>query len=146
MLTAVGWGQDLTQKSVSKLNRVDLSNGGSEYCAKSHPNFLPYRDQLLCNRYVPKKGTCHGDSGGPLLIKVANSNGVVGNKAAAAWLQAGVTSFGYNILNRDSDACGAEGTISFFARIDYFISWIAQTSGMPVGQFTAPLPKQLEAK
>ncbi|KAI9598225.1 trypsin-like cysteine/serine peptidase domain-containing protein [Syncephalis fuscata] len=107
---------------------------------------LSHLDQLLCTAYVRGKTPCRGDSGSPLLARVTGSNGAVGKRAAVAWLQAGVTSFTRDMLNHDPSICGAEGNVEFYARIDYFISWIAKTTGMPVGQFTAPLPKRLEAK
>ncbi|KAI9598216.1 trypsin-like cysteine/serine peptidase domain-containing protein [Syncephalis fuscata] len=141
MLTAAGWGIDSKQNFATKLNRVDLLNGSPEFCAKTDRNYLQYRDQILCTAYVRGKGICGGDSGGPLLAKVANSNGAVGRKAAEAWLQAGVHSYGINILGRSAGVCGEEGNVGFFARTGHFISWISQTTGMPVDRFTAPLSK-----
>ncbi|KAI9594375.1 trypsin-like cysteine/serine peptidase domain-containing protein [Syncephalis fuscata] len=100
MFTAIGWGRDQTQKLTPKLNRVDLPNGSTEFCTEVNPDYPLYSDQLLCTEDVPGKDTCLGDSGGPLLVEIANSNSTVGEKAAAAWLQAGVTSFGHNLLDK----------------------------------------------
>ncbi|KAI9594391.1 trypsin-like cysteine/serine peptidase domain-containing protein [Syncephalis fuscata] len=143
--TAAGWGKDLTQRSTSKLNRVNLFNGGPEYCGRINPGYPAYRDQLLCTKYIHKKTPCSGDSGGPLLVEVIDSSGTVGRNAAAAWLQAGVIASVYNPRRNDFSICGSEDDVEFYARTDYFIPWIAQTSGMPIEQFTGLLPKQFEA-
>ncbi|KAI9594389.1 trypsin-like cysteine/serine peptidase domain-containing protein [Syncephalis fuscata] len=143
MLTVVGWGKEQAHKFATKLNRIELPNGSPEFCAKADGNYLTYRDQLMCTAYAPRKVICGGDSGGPLLIKVANSNGAVGKRAAASWLQAGITSYTQNTLRRDSRICGEEGNVGFYARVDYFIPWIAKTTRLPIDQFTASLPRNV---
>ncbi|KAI9595759.1 trypsin-like cysteine/serine peptidase domain-containing protein [Syncephalis fuscata] len=142
--TAIGWGMNQNKKIASLLNRVDISNGSPAFCAKASPSYSLYRYQLLCTANVFGKDTCGGDSGGPLLVEVADSNGATGVKAATLWLQAAVTSFGQNSLGLDSSVCGIKGNVGFYARIDYFVSWIAKTTGLRKNQFTAPLPKDFE--
>jgi secreted trypsin-like serine protease len=62
------------------------------------------------------KDSCHGDSGGPLYIK--NSNG--------GYYLLGATSRG---LSNSNNACGDGG---IYVRVDQFLDWIREVTGMEV--------------
>ncbi|RKP09682.1 trypsin-like cysteine/serine peptidase domain-containing protein [Thamnocephalis sphaerospora] len=137
--TVVGWGRNEANQKSPFLQRVDLPSAKEDACVQAQGDFEKQRDQLLCVGNTQGKDTCRGDSGGPLLIQVRSSGGT-GKAAAEAWVQAGVTSFGANTMGLDPNLCGTSGAIGFYARTDFFASWVAQSTGMSISQFASELP------
>merc|ERR1711868_258243 len=79
-------------------------------------------DGVVCIDTTGGKGTCNGDSGGPLNMKfeVKDKNGAAGQK----WKQVGVVSFGAS--------AGCEvGYPAGFTRNEYYLDWIcSETNGV----------------
>merc|ERR1739842_83711 len=66
---------------------------------------------------VGSKGTCNGDSGGPLNMKAEVT------KAGQQWKQVGIVSFGAS--------AGCEvGYPAGFTRVEYYLDWIMSETGM----------------
>jgi len=76
---------------------------------------------VVCIDTTGGKGTCNGDSGGPLnmMFDVVNKDGTPGHK----WKQVGVVSFGA------SAGCEA-GYPAGFSRVEYYRDWIMSETGM----------------
>ena len=74
-------------------------------------------DGIVCIDTTGGRGTCNGDSGGPL--------DMMGDMKAAGqqWKQVGVTSFGA------SAGCEA-GLPAGFTRTEYYLDWIMSETGM----------------
>jgi len=72
---------------------------------------------VFCIDTTGGKGTCNGDSGGPINMKSEVT------KAGQQWKQAGIVSFGAS--------AGCEvGYPNGFTRVEYFIDWIMSETGM----------------
>merc|ERR1712154_506197 len=77
-------------------------------------------DGVVCIDTTGGKGTCNGDSGGPLNMKYDVKSGASGDK----WKQVGVVSFGAS--------AGCEvGYPAGFTRTEYYLDWIcSETNGV----------------
>merc|ERR1711936_1138183 len=77
-------------------------------------------DDVVCIDTTGGKGTCNGDSGGPLNMKYDVKSGASGDK----WKQVGVVSFGAS--------AGCEvGYPAGFTRTEYYLDWIcSETNGV----------------
>merc|ERR1712218_741812 len=75
---------------------------------------------VVCIDTTGGKGTCNGDSGGPLNMKSSMKNSAAGDK----WKQVGVVSFGAS--------AGCEvGYPAGFTRTEYYLDWIcSETNGV----------------
>ncbi len=109
--TVIGWGQLDDGSSPNTLRRADgLPVLTNEACANSAGIFFGnIGPRTLCAGLDRQgKGTCFGDSGGPLLVAVGDS-----------WVEIGITSF---IINRDQ--CGnVPGAYSRVSELyDYILS------------------------
>merc|ERR1712210_255064 len=72
---------------------------------------------VVCIDTTGGKGTCNGDSGGPLNMKAEVT------KAGQQWKQVGVVSFGAS--------AGCEvGYPAGFTRVEYYLEWIMSETGM----------------
>ncbi len=123
-----GWGQENPRQEnpPSQLQWAGEVVQGAAFCgqaASSGRGGVAFNGAIqTCAEDVPSdaSGTCHGDSGGPLLAQTGGS-----------WIEIGVTSFG-------ASQCSTH-IPSFFTRADAISSWadslIAQTQALGV---TAP--------
>lgn len=91
------------------LQYTELKTITRDVCLKKYP-FLVYRTTFLCVNGAEKRGTCIGDSGGPLIT--ANNNALVG-----------LTSF-------SSPKRCATNAPKVFTRIASFTKWIKETTGV----------------
>merc|ERR1711982_217301 len=72
---------------------------------------------VVCIDTTGGKGTCNGDSGGPLNMKSEVT------KAGQKWKQVGIVSFGAS--------AGCEvGYPAGFSRVEYYLDWISSETGM----------------
>jgi len=72
---------------------------------------------VVCIDTTGGKGTCNGDSGGPLNMKYEVT------KAGQKWKQVGIVSFGAS--------AGCEvGYPAGFSRVEYYLDWISSETGM----------------
>jgi hypothetical protein len=119
-----GWGVDDYDNDLpsSLLYGFDVAQSAG-YCGEQAKNVGAMFDPLyqLCAVDAPSNadGTCHGDSGGPLLATVDH-----------VWMQTGITSFG-------PDTCNIAQP-GYFTRVDDIESWVESevqshvpTAGIP---------------
>jgi len=115
-VTAAGWGKDEKGDLNNILKQVDLTTMNNQRCNYLLRNGLPdyllnelldVSDNMICAK-GHFKGTCHGDSGGPLMLK--------GSKTVI-----GVTSWGQQNCNLNAP--------SVFARVSSKLSWIKAYAG-----------------
>merc|ERR1712194_233927 len=79
--------------------------------------FTELSDPEFCIDTTGGKGTCSGDSGGPLNMKSEVT------KAGQQWKQVGIVSFGAS--------AGCEvGYPAGFTRVEYYLDWIMSETGM----------------
>nr|CAI5860815.1 unnamed protein product [Callosobruchus analis] len=107
---AIGWGQtsDKSRSSTTKLREVDVIVMPLPACREIYGDAISRSHICTIGRGFSIKGTCNGDSGGPLL-----HNGI----------QIGVVSFG-------SAEC-MEQSPSVYTNVAYYESWIKQTLDSP---------------
>ncbi|XP_076342243.1 trypsin-1-like [Tachypleus tridentatus] len=106
---ATGWGKvDFDKKGSTILQKVKVEIFDNSICSKvySEQFKIPILQWHLCaGTLAGGKGTCHGDSGGPLQCK---KNG--------KWYLAGVTSFG--------SGCAKPGFPDVYTRLTHYIDWV----------------------
>lgn len=109
--TASGWGSTSHGGRVpAKLRSAKLPIWKHKECAKAYRNMLRVTPRMVCAGYKQGgKGTCSGDSGGPLICE----------RKDRSWVLAGITSWG--------GVCAAPRQPSVFARVSYFVKWINDT-------------------
>lgn len=103
--TVMGWGT-LTNRGIfpNALQQVDLTIVSNTLCSLSYPELIT--PQMLCAGFTNGgKGSCAGDSGGPLLIKLRNR-----------YVQAGIVSWG--------NECARPGFYDVHSRISAFREFI----------------------
>eukprot|EP00095_Tigriopus_kingsejongensis_P001873 maker-scaffold70_size417918-snap-gene-1.16 protein:Tk01873 transcript:maker-scaffold70_size417918-snap-gene-1.16-mRNA-1 annotation:"hypothetical protein DAPPUDRAFT_330549" len=108
---ATGWGQTEFGGDIQKdLHEVELRVVENRHCQEVYgmKYNVPIRDYHLCAGPILSggKGTCVGDSGGPLHCNMKDGR----------WYLAGVTSFG--------SGCAKPGYPDVFVRMTYYIDWI----------------------
>ncbi|XP_053692144.1 uncharacterized protein LOC128740608 [Sabethes cyaneus] len=114
-LEATGWGDTgFAQRRSSSLQKVTLKPTANEECSKfySHHRLLKYglkETQLCAGDDV--MDTCHGDSGGPLQIKLLH------NGKQSSFI-VGITTFGV--------ACGT-ATPGVYTKVSAYYQWILRT-------------------
>ncbi|XP_015794793.1 serine protease 30 [Tetranychus urticae] len=112
---ATGWGKvDYNKRAADVLQKVEIKVFDNEECQKAYfPKFkISIRHWHLCaGTKEGGKGTCHGDSGGPLQCKVGNQ-----------WHLAGITSFG--------SGCAKPGFPDVYTRVTHFLEWINQIKSL----------------
>jgi len=108
---ATGWGKvDYNKRGSDILQKVKIQVFDNSECHRAYfPKFkIGIRQWHLCaGTKQGGKGTCHGDSGGPLQCKIGNQ-----------WHLAGITSFG--------SGCAKPGFPDVYTRVTHFLSWINQ--------------------
>lgn len=107
-----GWGQTAdVGKASNELNFVNLITISNDECNKVY-RFID--ETILCARGCPSNSTCYGDSGGPVVIL---------NKSKATLV--GVVSF-------VSESGCASGDPSGYARVEPFLDWIHDITGITI--------------
>jgi len=117
LVTCTGWGKpsDSAGGIAPKLRMVsDLPVISNAECDSVYGIV---GDGVVCIDTTGGKGTCNGDSGGPLNMKAEVK------AAGQQWKQVGVVSFGA------SSGCEV-GLPSGFTRTEYFLDWISDNSGV----------------
>jgi len=111
--TASGWGYtDFRGGHLADiLQKLDVPIWDQQECA----DFMLDAGVILTERHIclgglAEKGTCGGDSGGPLQCR----------RDDGSWVQVGANSFGMNV-------CATTGAPDGFTRISKFSEWIAET-------------------
>jgi len=105
-VTAAGWGKDQSGHTSNILQQVDLTTMNNRECDR-----IPWDVRITNNMICATghlKGTCNGDSGGPLMVK--------GNEEIVI----GVTSWGTTNCN--------ENAPSVFARVSNQLQWIKENA------------------
>merc|ERR1712112_638284 len=122
LVTATGWGKPSDNAGgISPVLRMveDLPIISNSEC---NAIYGIVGEGVVCIDTTGGKGTCNGDSGGPLNMKfeVEDKNGAAGQK----WKQVGVVSFGAS--------AGCEvGYPAGFTRNEYYLDWIcSETNGV----------------
>merc|ERR1712177_179905 len=120
MVTCTGWGKPSDSAGgISPVlrmveDRPIISN------AECNAVYGIVGDGVVCIDTTGGKGTCNGDSGGPLNMKYDVKSGASGDK----WKQVGVVSFG-------ASAGGEVGYPAGFTRTEYYLDWIcSETNGV----------------
>jgi len=109
LVTAAGWGIDETGNTPNILQQVDLKTMSNRHCNYKWGGGLRLTKNMICadGHY---KGTCSGDSGGPLMVKGREK------------IVIGVTSWGI------TDICyGNQPNV--FARVSSQLEWIKANAG-----------------
>ncbi|XP_064480507.1 plasma kallikrein-like isoform X1 [Ornithodoros turicata] len=114
--TTSGWG--LTENhgtTADILQKVDLPILSNDECALAYATHqLNITDDMICAGYKEGgKGTCSGDSGGPIVCE----------REDGSWVQVGITSWGGD----KSGLCALPNEPSVFARVNYVLDWIHST-------------------
>jgi len=119
MVTAIGWGRPSdSASSISPVLRMvsDLPVISNAECNAIYGIVGP---GVVCIDTAGGKGTCNGDSGGPLNMK-SSAKG-----AGDKWTQVGVVSFGAS--------AGCEvGYPAGFSRTEYYLDWISDNTGLVI--------------
>merc|ERR1711887_16173 len=117
MVTCTGWGKPSDSAGgISPVlrmveDRPIISN------AECNAIYGIVGDGVVCIDTTGGKGTCNGDSGGPLNMKAEVT------KAGQQWKQVGIVSFGAS--------AGCEvGYPAGFTRVEYYLDWIMSETGM----------------
>lgn len=115
MSTTAGWGETNqmgvlslgNRASATRLQRVDVPLASTTLCSQGYPNNIT--DRMICAGYVEgKKDACFGDSGGPLIVKDANTGAPV---------LVGVVSWG--------EGCARAGKLGVYSKVNAVAQWIA---------------------
>ncbi|XP_064480505.1 plasma kallikrein-like isoform X2 [Ornithodoros turicata] len=114
--TATGWG--LTENggtTADILQKVDLPILTNDECALAFAEHqLNITDDMICAGYKEGgKGTCNGDSGGPIVCE----------REDGSWVQVGIASW----VGGRTDQCALPNEPSVFARVNYVLDWIHST-------------------
>jgi len=107
LVTAAGWGIDETGNTPNILQQVDLKTMSNRHCSYKW-RLRPTNNMICADGYY--KGTCSGDSGGPLMVK--------GHEQIVI----GVTSWG---LTKSCNVNQPSG----FARVSSQLIWIKANAG-----------------
>ncbi|XP_022669631.1 serine protease 30-like isoform X2 [Varroa jacobsoni] len=107
---ATGWGKiDYNAKASNVLQEVLVRVFDNSVCdAVYRPKFkIAIKKYHLCAGTLDGgRGTCHGDSGGPLMCRLHNGR----------WYLAGITSFG--------SGCAKRGFPDVYSHVPHYIEWI----------------------
>ena len=106
---------DLFQRVIDTL---DLNDDVSDKVWKMMTGAIkpPLTDNMICSgSYAGGKGSCNGDSGGPLMVALADGS----------FLQVGIVSWGFTGTEKDS--CDVEAEFSAFTRVANYSDWLTAT-------------------
>jgi len=118
MSTTAGWGETNQvgvlslghRASATKLQRVDVPLASTELCLQGYPKQIT--DRMICAGFVAgKKDACFGDSGGPLIVKDANTGAPV---------LVGVVSWG--------EGCARPNKLGVYSKVNAVHQWISTTA------------------
>lgn len=118
MSTTAGWGETNqvgvlslgVRASATRLQRVDVPLATSTLCGQGYPGMIT--DRMICAGYpAGKKDACFGDSGGPLIVKDANTGEPV---------LVGVVSWG--------EGCARPNKLGVYSKISSVHQWITTTA------------------
>ncbi|XP_023233218.1 plasminogen-like [Centruroides sculpturatus] len=118
--TATGWGKaDFNKTGSSILQKVSVKVMENSICLNAYmKNFnisiLP--SHLCAGDLAGGKGTCLGDSGGPLQCLIKDK-----------WYLAGLTSFG--------SGCAKPGFPDVYTKVTYFVDWIKHIQHTHIARF-----------
>ena len=117
LVTAIGWGKP--SDSAGGISPVLRMVEDRPIISNSECNAVYgiVGAGVVCIDTTGGKGTCNGDSGGPLNMKSEVT------KAGQQWKQVGVVSFG------SSRGCEV-GKPAGFTRVEYYLDWINSETGM----------------
>ncbi|KAJ2861118.1 hypothetical protein GGH94_005105 [Coemansia aciculifera] len=128
-LTTMGWGKTTNNSTAlpSTLMSVDIEIGTAKTCRVANPDYSTPNGPEVCsaNALTPGKDSCQGDSGSPTIVNV---DGVV--------YLAALTSSGTDPKNPGSADCATSDGLAFYTHVNYFMSFIALTTGKPPSSFT----------
>ncbi|KAJ2018860.1 hypothetical protein IW146_005594 [Coemansia sp. RSA 922] len=128
-LTTMGWGKTSNNSTAlpSTLMSVDIEIGTAKSCRVANPDYSTPNGPEVCssNALTPGKDSCQGDSGSPTIVSV---DGVV--------YLAALTSSGTDPKNPGSADCATSDGLAFYTHVNYFMSFIALTTGKPPSSFT----------
>jgi hypothetical protein len=122
-VSATGWGVTGSNDSANTMNavllRVDLQAMPNAAC-QQRPGYGPQKikEGVFCAAH-PKKSTCRGDSGGPVIL----TNGTP--------LLVGIVSWG-------KKACAGDGRPGVYTRVDRYTQWIKEAMALPPGKNSLP--------
>ena len=113
MSTTAGWGETNqvgVLGSADRLQKVEVPLATTAACLVGYPNQLT--DRMICAGYpTGKKDACFGDSGGPLLVKDANTG---------ANVLVGVVSWG--------EGCARPNKLGVYSKVNVVTEWINTTT------------------
>lgn len=113
--TVIGWGT-VQEGSVPPLalHEIEIPIVDQTVCANTYEDFdIDIDPGMICAGYDQGGvGPCHGDSGGPLLVRNADNSG---------WVQSGIVSFGAG--------CASSQSWSVFTRTSFYTTWIESITG-----------------
>ncbi|XP_057380531.1 trypsin-1-like [Daphnia carinata] len=107
----IGWGsmQDQYGPLPQVLQQATIKIISNAECQASYDNLqVTIADSMIC-AIIPGKGSCFGDSGGPLLVK---------SSPTEPWTEVGIVSFGVE--------CASPDYPTVYTRVSSFSSWISQ--------------------
>lgn len=102
---AIGWGEMENKKKARRLKKVTLELMSEDECWARLGGKTDLTKQMNLCAYSPMKDACHGDSGGPLLVR--KQDGLV---------QYGIVSWGVG--------CGIQDMPGVYTRVDHYLQWI----------------------
>ncbi|KAF2878907.1 hypothetical protein ILUMI_27267 [Ignelater luminosus] len=110
----VGWG--LTEDSIKSNNlmKVDVPIVSQDICNRVYtgPRSLPHKLRYLCVEGELGKGSCLGDSGGPLM-RIYEDN----ETQSIKWYQDGIVSSGFG--------CARAGYPAIYTKVSAYSDWIS---------------------
>ncbi|KAJ2402678.1 hypothetical protein GGI23_000539 [Coemansia sp. RSA 2559] len=138
-VTGVGWGKTTlaSQTTAAALQQVDLRIGDEALCKRIRPEFDSNNGDYICVTTPDGRDTCSGDSGGPLLRRCSDDQGLTGTAGSGPWLQLGITSYGDN-AERDSDTvCASASGAGFYTHVATYLPFISKTTGIKTKDLAA---------
>ena len=109
-LTVIGMGRTSTSGYSTYQQETQVDYVNNTECKASHGSFAIHEDMLCAYRHGTD--SCHGDSGGPILIKGETPEDDV---------IVGIVSWGRNV-------CATEGYPGVYARTSYVYNWITNVA------------------
>jgi len=113
MGTVTGWGRNSVYSfdGSSVLRQVSLPIVSNEVCNTPDAHNGEVTDNMLCAGFTDgSKTACHGDSGGPLMVR---------NLEDTEWTQIGIVSWG-------SPQCSGSQQYNVYTRVAEFKNWVKQ--------------------
>jgi trypsin len=108
--TTAGWGETNVRGAADRLQRVDVPLATTALCEKGYPGNIT--DRMICAGFTTGKfDACFGDSGGPLLVKDANTG---------ANVLVGIVSWG--------EGCARPNKLGVYSKVNAVAEWIKTTA------------------